>query len=189
MYSRNLSSSLLCVYAKMNHLQLININFSANKAGMIEEKIANLGLQLPSPPKPAGSYVPVVIDEGMVYVSGQIPLQSGSVPHNFRGKVTSIVSIDSAQDAARLCTLNALSHIKSALGTLDRIRQFTRLSGYINSDPTFTDQPKVINAASDMLIDIFGDAGKHTRLAIGVSSLPLDSAVEIEFLIKADKTS
>ena len=91
-----------------------------------------------------------------------------------------------AQHAARVCTLNALSHVKSALGTLDRVKRFIRLSGYVNSDPTFIDQPKVINAASDMLTNIFGDAGKHSRLAIGVSSLPLGSAVEIEFLVKSD---
>lgn len=156
---------------------------------MIEERIAELGLELPSPPTPAGSYVPVIIEENMVYLSGQIPLQSGIIPDIFKGKVTSILSIETAQDAARVCTLNALSHIKSALGTLDRVRRVIRLSGYVNSDPDFTNQPKVINAASDILTDIFGDAGKHTRLAIGVSSLPLDSAVEIEFLLKADKTT
>ena len=157
---------------------------------MIEERITELGLDLPSPPNPArvaGSYVPVVIEGDLVYVSGQIPLQSGSVPEIFRGKVTSVVNIEIAQDAARVCTLNALSHIKAALGGLDRVRKFIRLSGYVNSDPTFTDQPKVINAASDMLADIFGHAGKHTRLAIGVSNLPLGSAVEIEFLVKSDR--
>jgi len=154
---------------------------------MIEERIAELGLDLPSPPNPAGSYVPVVMEGDLVYVSGQIPLQSGSVPEIFRGKVTSVVNIEIAQDAARVCTLNALSHIKAALGDLDRVRKFIRLSGYVNSDPTFTDQPKVINAASDMLADIFGHAGKHTRLAIGASSLPLGSAVEIEFLVKSDR--
>ncbi len=153
---------------------------------MIEERIAELGLELPSPPKPAGSYVPVVVEGDMVYVSGQVPFQSGTVPDLFIGKVTSVVSIEFAQDAARLCTLNALSHIKAALGSLDRVRKFVRLSGFVNSDTTFTDQPKVINAASDMLALIFGEAGKHSRVAIGVSSLPLGSAVEIEFLAKSD---
>jgi enamine deaminase RidA (YjgF/YER057c/UK114 family) len=153
---------------------------------MIEDRIAEMGLELPSPPKAAGSYIPVIVDEDMVYVSGQIPLQAGTVPDIFKGKVTSIVSIENAQDAARVCTLNALSHVKSALGSLDRVKRFIRLSGYVNSDPTFSDQPKVINAASDMLANIFGDAGKHSRLAIGVSSLPLGSAVEIEFLVKSD---
>ena len=149
---------------------------------MIEEKIAELGLKLPSAPKAVGSYVPVVIEGNMVYVSGQIPLRSGIVPDIFKGKVPSAVSIEVAQDAARVCTLNALSQIKGALGSLDRVRNFIRLSGYVNSDPTFTEQPKVINAASDMLIDIFNEIGKHSRLAIGVCGLPLESAVEIDFL-------
>jgi enamine deaminase RidA (YjgF/YER057c/UK114 family) len=154
---------------------------------MIEDKIAELGLELPTPPKPAGSYVPVVIEGELIYVSGQIPLQSGIVPEIFKGKVTSMVSIETAQDAARVCTLNALSHVKAALGTLDRVRKFVRISGYINSDPTFTDQPKVLNAASDMLADVFGDFGKHSRSAIGVCSLPLGSVVEIEFLVKSNR--
>lgn len=154
---------------------------------MIEERIAELGLELPTPPRPAGSYVAVVTEGELVYVSGQIPLQSGTVPEIFRGKVASIVKIETAQDAARVCTLNALSHIKAALGTLDRVRRMIRVSGYINSDPTFTDQPKVVNAASDMLANIFGDLGKHSRSAIGVCSLPLGSAVEIEFLVKCDR--
>jgi enamine deaminase RidA (YjgF/YER057c/UK114 family) len=174
--------------AKAPSPQLVNINCSESTC-MIEERIAELGLELPSPPTPAGSYVPVIIEENTVYLSGQIPLQLGIIPDIFKGKVTSNVSIETAQDAARVCTLNALSHIKSALGTLDRVRRVIRLSGYVNSDPDFTNQPKVINAASDMLTDIFGDAGRHTRLAVGVSSLPLDSAVEIEFLLKADKTA
>ena len=153
---------------------------------MIEERIAELGFELPSPPKPVGSYVPVVIEGDMVYVSGQIPLQSGTVPEVFKGKVTSVVNIEIAQEAARVCTLNALSQIKAALGGLDRVRKFVRLSGYVNSDPTFTDQPKIINAASDMLAYIFGEVGKHSRLAIGVCGLPLGSAVEIEFLVKSN---
>ena len=153
---------------------------------MIVERIIDLGLKLPSPSKPAWSYVPVVMDGNMIYVSGQIALESNIIPEIYRGKVTSDVSIETAQAAARICTLNALSQIKAALGDLDRVKKFIRLSGYVNSDPSFTDQPKVINAASDLLADIFGDAGKHSRVAIGVSSLPLGSAVEIEFLAKSD---
>jgi enamine deaminase RidA (YjgF/YER057c/UK114 family) len=153
---------------------------------MIEERIMDLGLKLPSPSKPAGSYIPVMMDENMIYVSGQIALESSIIPEVYKGKVASNVSIETAQAAARICTLNALSQIKAALGDLDRVKKFIRLSGYVNSDPSFTDQPKVINAASDLLADIFGDAGKHSRVAIGVSSLPLGSAVEIEFLAKSD---
>jgi enamine deaminase RidA (YjgF/YER057c/UK114 family) len=156
---------------------------------MIEERIVELGLEIPSAPKAAGSYVPVIVDGENVYVSGQVPLQSGTLPDIFKGKVSSIVSVERAQDAARLCVLNTLSHIKSAIGTLDKIHQFIRLSGYVNSDPTFTDHPKILNAASELLTNIFGDAGKHTRIAIGVSSLPLGSVIEIEFLVKADISS
>jgi enamine deaminase RidA (YjgF/YER057c/UK114 family) len=156
---------------------------------MIEERIVELGLELPSAPKAAGSYVPVIVDGENVYVSGQVPLQSGTLPDIFKGKVSSNVSVDSAQDAARQCALNALSHLKSAVGTLDKIQQFIRLSGYVNSDPTFTDHPKILNAASELLTNIFGDAGKHTRIAIGVSSLPLGSVIEIEFLVKANISS
>ena len=155
---------------------------------MIEERIKELGLKLPSPAKPAGSYVPFVIEQNMVYVSGQIPLESSTLPESYKGKATSVVSIETAQEAARICTLNALSHIKVALGSLDRVRKFIRLSGYVNSDPTFTEQPKVINAASNLLADIFGDAGRHSRLAIGVSSLPLGSVVEIDFILMSDTT-
>jgi enamine deaminase RidA (YjgF/YER057c/UK114 family) len=154
-----------------------------------EERIANLGLVLPSAPTPAGSYVPFVIDKDMIYVSGQIPLQSGVVPDVFKGKVGGTVSIERAQDAAKLCTLNALSQIKSALGDLDRVKRIIRLAGYVNSDPTFADHPKIINAASDLLVNIFGDSGKHCRIALGVGSLPLDSAVEIEFLVKTETKS
>jgi enamine deaminase RidA (YjgF/YER057c/UK114 family) len=155
---------------------------------MIEDRIKELGLKLPSPTKPAGSYVPFVTEQDMIYISGQIPLESNILPESYRGKATSVVSIETAQEAARICTLNALSHIKVALGSLDRVRKIVRLSGYVNSDPTFTEQPKVINAASNLLTDIFGDAGRHSRLAIGVSSLPLGSVVEIEFIVKSETT-
>jgi enamine deaminase RidA (YjgF/YER057c/UK114 family) len=155
---------------------------------MIEDRIKELGLKLPSPTKPAGSYVPFVTEQDMIYISGQIPLESNILPESYKGKATSVVSIETAQEAARICTLNALSHIKVALGSLDRVRKIVRLSGYVNSDPTFTEQPKVINAASNLLTDIFGDAGRHSRLAIGVSSLPLGSVVEIEFIVKSETT-
>ncbi len=116
-----------------------------------------------------------------MYVSGQVPFQSGTVPEIFKGKVTSVVSIEIAQDAARQCTLNALSHIKAALGSLDRVSKFVRLSGFVNSDTTFINQPKVINAASDMLALIFGDIGKHSRSAIGVCSCRLGVQLRLNF--------
>jgi enamine deaminase RidA (YjgF/YER057c/UK114 family) len=149
---------------------------------MIENRLASLGIPLPSPPAPAGSYVPVVISHNFAFVAGQIPSEGGQV--KFKGKVGRDITIEAGQQAARLCTINALAQLKSALGSLDRIKRVVKVSGYVNCDPSFTDQPKVINGASDLLVQIFGDAGKHARAAVGVSSLPLDSAVEVEFIVE-----
>ena len=147
---------------------------------MIEEKIASLGIKLPEAPAPAGSYVPVVISGNLVFVAGQIPTEGGQV--KFKGKVGKDLSIEAGQHAARLCTINALSQLKSAMGNLDKIRRFVKVTGFVNCDPSFTDQPKVINGASDLLVQIFGEKGKHARSAVGVNSLPLDCAVEVEFI-------
>ena len=146
---------------------------------MIEEKIASLGIYLPVPPDPAGSYVPVVLSSNLAFVAGQIPTEGKQV--KFRGKVDSIAI---GQEAARLCTINALAQLKAYLGSLDKIKQIVKITGFINCDPSFTDHPKVINGASDLLVDVFGEKGKHARAAVGVSSLPLDSAVEIEFVVE-----
>lgn len=147
----------------------------------IEERLGSLGISLPVPPLPAGSYVPVVIaGNKLVFVAGQIPTESGQV--KFKGKVGKDVSIEIGQQAARLCTINALAQLKSALGSLDKIKCFVKVSGFVNCDPSFTDQPKVIDGASDLLVQIFGENGKHARAAVGVNSLPLDCAVEVEFI-------
>jgi enamine deaminase RidA (YjgF/YER057c/UK114 family) len=146
---------------------------------MIEEKLSSLGISLPVPPDPAGSYVPVVVSGNLAFVAGQIPAEGNHI--KFRGKV---VSIEIGQQAARLCTINALAQLKSSLGSLDRVKQVIKLTGFINCDPTFADHPKVINGASDLLVQLFGEKGKHARVAVGVSSLPLDSAVEIDLLIE-----
>lgn len=147
---------------------------------MIEEKLAGLDIVLPNPPKPAGSYIPVVKTGNLVFVSGQIPLKEGKVI--FQGKVPTNVSIDDARKAAKLCIINVLAQLKADLGTLDKISRIVRVSGFVNSTQDFTDQPKVINAASDLLFEIFGENGKHSRIAVGVSSLPLNSAVEIDLV-------
>lgn len=147
---------------------------------MIDEKLASLGIILPSPPKPAGSYVPVVTTGRLVYVSGQIPIKDGKVA--YFGKVPKDVSIEEAQKAAKLCIINALAQIKNELGSLDKISKIVRVSGFVNSTPEFTEQPKVINAASDLLFEIFGTKGQHSRIAIGVASLPLNSCVEIDVI-------
>jgi enamine deaminase RidA (YjgF/YER057c/UK114 family) len=112
-------------------------------------------------------------------VAGQIPMEGKQV--KFRGKVDSIAT---GQEAARLCAINALAQLKSSLGSLNRIKRVIKVTGFVNCDPSFTDHAKVINGASDLLVTIFGEKGKHVRAAVGVSSLPLDSAVEIEFMVE-----
>ncbi|HLC24579.1 MAG TPA: RidA family protein [Nitrosopumilaceae archaeon] len=149
---------------------------------MIEEKLCTLGITLPNPPKPAGSYIPVVRTGNLVFVSGQIPISDGKVLYS--GKVTKDLSIEDAQKAARLCIINALAQLKSEFGNLDKISKIVRISGFVNSPPEFTEQPKVINGASDLLFEIFEKKGQHARIAVGVSSLPLNSAVEIDLIVE-----
>ena len=146
---------------------------------MIEEKLSSLGISLPIPPEPAGSYLPVVLFGNLAFVAGQIPTEGKQV--KFRGKVESVAM---GQEAARLCTINALAQLKSSLGSLNGIKRVIKVTGFVNSDPSFTDHAKVLNGASDFLVAIFGEKGKHVRAAVGVSSLPLDSAVEIEFIVE-----
>ena len=154
---------------------------------MIEEKLSSLGIKLfDVPPPSAGSYIPLVITGNLVFLSGQIPVESGSMPPKveFKGKVGKDISLEDGQKAARLCTINALSHLKSAFGTLDKIKKFVKVSGFVNCAPSFIDHSKIINEASNLLTQIFGEKGKHARLAVGVNSLPLDSSVEIEFIVE-----
>jgi enamine deaminase RidA (YjgF/YER057c/UK114 family) len=146
---------------------------------MIEEMLTSLGVRLPIPPGPAGSYVPVVVSGNLAFVAGQIPMEGNDV--KFRGKVD---SIDIGQEAARLCTINALAQLKSSLGSLDRIKRVIKVTAFVNCDPSFADHAKVINGASDLLVNIFGEKGKHARAAVGVSSLPLNSTVEMEFIVE-----
>ncbi len=149
---------------------------------MIEEKLSSLGITLPSPPAPAGSYVHVAIAGNLAFVSGQIPVEAGQV--KFRGKVGKDMPVEDGQEAARLCTINALSQLKAKLGSLDKIKQIVKVIGFVNCGESFADQPKVINGASDLLIQVFGEKGMHARAALGVSSLPLHSAVEVEFIVE-----
>jgi enamine deaminase RidA (YjgF/YER057c/UK114 family) len=146
---------------------------------MIQEKLSSLGISLPIAPEPSGSYLAVVISGNLAFVAGQIPMEGKQV--KFRGKVD---SIEVGQEAARLCTLNALAQLKSSLGSLDRIKRVSKVTGFVNCDPSFVDHSKVINGASDLLVNIFGEKGKHARSAVGVSSLPLNSTVEVEFIVE-----
>ena len=153
---------------------------------MIEEKILALGIELPNAPQSAGSYVQVAITGNLVFVSGQIPVEPGSIPMQvkFKGKVGKDISLEEGQEAARLCTINALAQIKSTLGSLEKIRKFVKVSGFVNCDASFSNHPQIINGASDFIVQLFGEKGRHSRSAIGASSLPLDSAVEIEFIVE-----
>ena len=149
---------------------------------MIEDKLKKLSIEIPTPPSPAGSYIPVVTTGNLAYVSGQIPMKEGKVV--FEGKVPEKQSLDSARDAAKICIINGLAQLKANLGSLDKITKFIRISGFVNSSPDFTEQPKVINAGSDLLVEIFGDIAKHSRIAVGVASLPLNSTVEIDMIVE-----
>ena len=150
---------------------------------MIDEKINLLGISIPVPPKPAGSYLPVVISNNIAYVSGQIPVKDGKVI--FQGKVND-QNLEEAKQSAKLCAINILAQLKRELGTLDRISKIIKISGFVNSDSDFFQQPNVINAASDLFFEIFGEKGKHARIAVGVSSLPLNSMTEIDAIIEIE---
>lgn len=149
---------------------------------MIEETLSSLGITLPSPPAAAGSYVPVAISGNLAFVAGQIPMEAGRV--KFVGKVGKDLPVEAGQQAARLCTINALAQLKAALGSLDRVQRIVKVTGFVNCPPDFTDQPKVINGSSDLLVQAFGEKGRHARVAVGVISLPLGSAVEVEFIVE-----
>jgi enamine deaminase RidA (YjgF/YER057c/UK114 family) len=153
---------------------------------MIEEKILSLGIQLPEAPRSAGSYVQIVTTGNLLFVSGQIPVDPGSIPLQvrFKGKVGKDLSVKEGQEAARLCMINALAQLKSVLGNLDKIKKFVKVSGFVNCDASFTNHPQVINGASDFIVQLFGEKGRHSRSAIGASSLPLDSAVELEVIVE-----
>lgn len=147
----------------------------------IEQRLSDLNITLPPAPQPAGSYVPCVQHGDVIYVSGQLPLQNGKLTST--GKVGTDVTIEQAQEAARICTLNGLAILKAQLGDLDRIRQVLRLEVFVNSSPGFTTQPQVANGASDLLVEIFGESGKHCRQAVGVAELPLDAGVELSLTV------
>ena len=148
---------------------------------MIEEKIKSLKITLPNPPTPAGSYIPAVKTGNLLFISGQIPMEEGKVL--FTGKVSDN-SLETAQKSAKMCAINLLAQMKRELGDLDKVTRIVRLSGFVNSDPEFYQHPKVINAASDLFFEIFGDKGKHSRIAMGVACLPLNSMTEIDAVIE-----
>jgi enamine deaminase RidA (YjgF/YER057c/UK114 family) len=157
---------------------------------MIEEKLNSLGIKLPLSSNAIGSYVPIVTIGNLVFVSGQIPVElasSTSLQIKFKGKVGKDISIEAGQQAAKLCVINALTHLKGALGSLDNIKQFVKISGYVNCDSSFSEQHIVLNGASNFIVEIFGEKGRHARIAMGTNSLPVDSAVEIDFIVEKEE--
>ncbi len=155
----------------------------AAKKGTPEERLEALGIFLPAPAAPVAAYVPTVLVGGMLHVSGQLPFQDGIV---MVGRVGEDRDIGYAVAAAQACGIMLLAQIKAALGSLDRVQKIVKLGVFINSDPRFTDQPKVANGASELMVNVFGEAGRHARSAVGVPILPLGAIVEVDALVAVE---
>lgn len=148
----------------------------------IERALAEKGLTLPTPAAPAGSYVPVVRSGNLLFIAGQLPLGPNGLEHV--GRCGENISVEDAQQASAMCALNILAQVKAAAGSLDAIVRVVRLGGFVNSTPDFADHPKVINGASDLLVELLGDKGRHARAAVGVANLPFGVSVEIEAIVE-----
>lgn len=148
----------------------------------LDDRIAELGLVIPEGSKPVAAYIPAVVTGNLVFTSGQLPMVDGALPAT--GKVGAEVTPEDAKTIARQCVLNGLAAARSAIGSLDRITRVVKVVGFVASDPSFTGQPGVINGASELLGEIFGEPGQHARSAVGVAVLPLDAPVEIEFVFE-----
>ncbi|WP_131193897.1 RidA family protein [Lichenihabitans psoromatis] len=154
---------------------------------VIDQKLASLGIVLPVPVAPIANYVPFVLIGRSLYISGQLAIgQDGKLSDAHKGKLGGTVDKLAGQAAARLCVINLLAQAKAALGKLDRIARVVRLGGFINVEPDYIDVPFVMNGASDLAVEIFGDKGRHARSTVGVASLPLGCAVEVEALFDID---
>ncbi len=150
-----------------------------------EQKLEALGYSLDQAPSPGAIYKPVVVSGTTVYVSGAVPVEDGTLM--YKGKVPSEVSLEKAKKSAALCVVNNLRMVRQALGSLDRIARVIRLTGYVNTDPDFTDQHLVINGASELLREVFGEVGVGARSAVGMAQLPLGSATEVELILELEK--
>ena len=144
----------------------------------VEENLKNLGIIIPDAPKPLGAYKPVVISGNIIFVSGQLPIEKGKL--KYKGKVGSDISLDDGVDASKIAAINILSVMKQELGDLDKINRILKLTGYVASAPGFEMQAKVVNGASELFYQVFGENGIHARAAVGVFELPLGAPVEIE---------
>ncbi len=148
-------------------------------AGVIDQRLAELGIELPTAAAPAANYVPFVVSGKYVFVAGQIPVESGNIM--YRGRLGDGMTVDDGYQAARLCALNIIAQVREACGgNLDRVVRCVKLGGFVTSTPDFTDQPKVLNGASDLMIEVFDDKGRHARFAVGAPALPLGVAVEVD---------
>ena len=151
--------------------------------GRVGARLSELGLQLPDPVTPVAAYVPALVAPPHVYISGQLPFVDGKVA--VQGHVGGSVSLEDGVEAARLCAVNVLAALNAALdGDLDRVQRTLKVEGFVAAGPDFTDHPKVVNGASDLLAEVLGEAGKHTRCALGMVSLPLGAAVEVSALFE-----
>ena len=147
--------------------------------GKTTQRLAELGIELPQAPAPAANYIPFVVTGNLVFVAGQVPVLNGEV--KFKGRLGEDMDIDEGYQAARLCGLNLIAQAQAAAdGDLDKIKRVVKLGGFVSATPDFTDHPKVINGASDLMAEVFGEAGKHARFAMGAGSLPLGVAVEVD---------
>lgn len=149
---------------------------------MVENRIEELGFELPEAPKPLAAYIPALVVDKLVFTSGQLPMEKGKL--NIVGKLGNEVSDEKGRKAAEICALNCLSVIKSAIDDLDRIEQVVKLTVFVNSAAGFNGQPNIANGASELIGKIFGDKGKHVRSAVGVNELPLNSPIEVEMIVR-----
>ena len=155
------------------------------QAGRVQARLAELGIKLPEAPAPAANYVPFVRTGSLVFISGQVPLRDGKI--SWQGTVGTDLTLEDGQDAARACALGILAQVSNACdGDLDRVRRCVQLQGFVRCTAEFDQQPAVINAASDWMVDIFGDAGRHSRFAVGTNALPFGVAVEIAALFEVE---
>ena len=151
--------------------------------GMIDKRLAELGIVLPTPPAPVASYVPYVVSGNLVTISGQVTLADGQL--KYVGVVGRDLSLEDGKAAARLCAINVLAQLKAAVdGNLDRVRQCVKLGVFVNAVPEYTQHPEVANGASDFIQEVFGEAGRHARAAVGAGSLPRNVAVEVEAMFE-----
>jgi enamine deaminase RidA (YjgF/YER057c/UK114 family) len=152
--------------------------------GSIEKKLEQIGLKLPEIPKPVAAYIPAKQSGKLIFTAGQLPIVNGELIS--KGLLGQDVEVEDANRAARVCTLNALAALKGVIGDLDRIKQIVRVVGYVASIPSFTQQPAVVNGASELLLEICGESGKHARSAVGMAVLPLNASVEIELTVEVE---